>query len=444
MSAPRVPVEAQTTIGVWFRWLKRSTDSLLRNQPLVQIEVDSNRWMGIWAVPTSTTGPGRLLAHIYDGSMEAWTWVESVDAFDGRPHLVTLSVEPALLEDPWASTAYVSVDGQVFDLDRRPASWFPSLVGQVGTLWVGDQLPGSSYPPSSLLDEPQEWLAGHAAVWDRLLTPEEIEGLYRAGVQAWAGDTTGQRLHRVLDLAGIDPDDRLIDTGTQTCGPTFLGGNVRTYLEKLAATEQGSISEDAEGRIMFRQRPPNQPVPVATYTGAPKDEPGVPYMDIELDDGIDRLVNIAQVTRENGVTHTATDQASEEEYGPVSVRLDTLHQSASGARSTAARLVIRNREPRQIITGLTVAGHDEVHVPAEAWLDVEIGDAVEVLCQPTGSTPFRQLSIVERIEHHARKTGERVMVLGLVEHQVLPCFALDDPNAGLDQSVMCEAPMEVA
>src|SRR5690606_19329267 len=136
----------------------------------------------------------------------------------------------------------------------------------------------------------------------------------------------------------------------------------------------------------------------------------------------------AQVTRENGVTHTATDQASEEEYGPVSVRLDTLHQSASGARSTAARLAIRNREPRQIITGLTVAGHDEGHASAEAWLDVEIGDAGEVLGQPPGSTPFRQLSTVQRIDHPARKTGARVMVLGLVEHQVLPCFALDAPH----------------
>lgn len=360
---------------------------------------------------------------------EAWLITRHPSVKDGTPMRVTYTYDGDLLR-AW-------IDGaEVFhDSDRNP-SVQPDVTiipptGAPAYLRLGA-------PPNDANAYVGQVVLGQVAYYTRVLTDAEVAADAMAVTDPWAGDRTGERLERILDLLGIDDDDRNVETGTQVCGPTMLGVNARTYIEQIAATEQGPVFVGADGRIWFRGRTANNPTVVATFTGDMVADPGTPYLAITPDDGIDRLVNRAEVTLENGITHVVEDAALRASWGPKRVAIDTLHATASGARATAGRLIIRNGEPRTTITGLRIAGHDLTNVPVEDWLDLEVGDAVNVHCQPTGGEPFTILAIVESLAYRAGRSGERVLTLGVFEHIVLPCFEWGTSGQGWSEAVWCE------
>lgn len=266
------------------------------------------------------------------------------------------------------------------------------------------------------------------AYFDRALDADEVRAIYDAGTVAWGGDTTSERLERILDAIGVDPDDRDITTGQEVCGPTFLGGNTLSYLRRLVATEGGALFVSADGKLTFAPPLPNDPTPLDVIGDA-----GCPYSDVTLDFSLDRMVNTATVTRENGVGQVQTNTSAVSAFGPRSVEINTLHGSPSGARSRAASLVVRNKDLRTQIRDVLLIGRRS-DVPTSVSLDAEIGDPYTVTYQPPAGSAGSALVRVERIDHRFAP-GEWTVRLGVDQQVVLPEFTWDTSDQGWDQSV---------
>lgn len=282
---------------------------------------------------------------------------------------------------------------------------------------------------------------GHGAYWDRLLTDQEIADLHAAGTNPWAGDLTGARLNRILDLIGVDAGDRDIATGIEKCAPTLLdGANAMEYIRKIVATEGGSGFVSADGKFTFTAQTPNDPTPVGVISDDPVGDSGVPYREGGMypDFSMAYVVNRATIERESGVKQTVQNDDSIDEYGVSGAKtIQTLHQTPSGARGRAAQLVFRNHEPTEILESVDLAPMRD-DTPDTFTLDTELGDAVTTIVRPTGGgDPFEQLSLVQRIEHTI-DPGNWNMTLGLVRHLVLLEFEWDGSagdDTGWDESV---------
>lgn len=356
---------------------------------------------------------------------------EELDLLDSRPHLLVFCADAS------TNRATISVDGRRRDvvMTTNTGAW-PAMTA-AGVVNIGTQV-FPRYLPSLVGDMSAEWEVGHVATWDRVLTEDEERELWQAGCAPWDGDRTDERVARLLDLAGIDPGDRDLEPGSTLCAPARLdGGNLLEELRRVVATEPGGVLfVDGDGRIAFRQAIPNEPEPDAVFVGDPAVDEGIPYVDLEPDFSLDRIVNVADVTRPNGVTHRTRNADSVEEYGPLAVHLEGLHRTPAGARGAGARLTNRYRDPRTVIGSLLLNLRSS-DVADEDVAGLELNRPVQVIARPTGpGDPIEQLSAVERLEHSLdwrAKTWE--LSLGLAEHVVLPPLEWDTPGRGWDQSV---------
>ena len=278
-----------------------------------------------------------------------------------------------------------------------------------------------------------QWAIQHLAIYDQALTSTQIIDHYEAAMDAWDGDTTGERLARCLDIAGIDAGDRNIATGIETCGPTVPNRmNMLQYLRKIAATENGPLYVAPDGKVTFPGQLSDTPTIQATFSD---DGADTPYIDITPDYSIDRLINSAGVRRELGNVQDATDTASIDAYGMAHLELETLHRTPSGARALASSLVVRNHEPKTVVESLTVDGRDD-DVNVADMLGLDIGDAVNIEADPPGAgDTLDQDGYVERVAHRMNDKQEWGMTFGVAEFVTLPAFAWDTANQGWDESV---------
>lgn len=291
-------------------------------------------------------------------------------------------------------------------------------------------------------------LSAHVAWWHTLSLHDvtnlyfQAGALFAAGVAPRAGELTGGRVDRVLDIVGVDPADRDIHPGTEVCGPAdWRGQNPLEYLRRVVATEQGALFIGPSGRFTFLPRVANDPPPVIALAGAVDelDPDLVPYADLDVDHSLDRVVNIVEATAA-GLEHPVrvTNDESIEAFGPQSTggAIDTVAASAYQLRSIGARLISRNQAPRTIITSLDIAGRSD-DVDVAAVLALEVGDAAQIHATPPGpGEPLDQRSLIEAIEHTFDYQNQDLSTrLGVVEHVILPFLAWDSAGRGWDESV---------
>lgn len=424
----RVRVAPFSPEGVDFTfaaWVKMTGD--LPNSTIVRLKEGTLAKLGFGIV--DVTGDTVMYLTVNDGT----NFVEIDSApiesvWNRKPHRMAITVDGSTgaVVFYWDGSP-VGLHSLTTDEDASSVN-FTTMIGLVDSLdmgWATNLLTTSNAYTG---------VVGHVVYWDQVLTASEIADDYTAGTNPWAGDRTGERLGRVLDILGIDADDRDIDTGIQTCSPATLGGSPADYLRKIAATEGGAIFESADGKLTFRQSISNDPTVAHVFSDDPTGDSGTTVEPVEPDFSLDRVINVAKVTRDNGVSQVASNTASTSSFGEMSTSLDTLHSTPSGARARAASLVIRNKDPRLVFPRV-VANHIDT-TPA-TLTSTDITDAVTVKARPPrGGDPISQTSIVERVEH--RFGPGWLCELGVVEHIVLPTFAWDTASRGFDESVWAD------
>lgn len=153
---------------------------------------------------------------------------------------------------------------------------------------------------------------------------------------AGAGETTGNRIGRILNNAGFARESD-VDAGTVTVQATTLAKNALDEAGLTVDTERGALWVDRDGVLQFRDR--NGLVDNPAYTtvqavfgeaggGGGEIEGEVCYSDVKLISDASKIRNIVTVAREGGTATTQIDQTSRALYGPRTYRrLDLIHDT---------------------------------------------------------------------------------------------------------------------
>lgn len=209
------------------------------------------------------------------------------------------------------TTQRLYVDG-VLVVDTTDATTFAA-----GTVTIGRTLDPtrSAGMWAGSLDE--------VAIYTSALSAERIAAHYEAGATGWAGDTTGERVERVLDAIGWPAADRDIDTGNSTLqGADNFGGSALDHLQKVDEAEEGMLLISPAGDVRFVERHARLKAPYTVSQATFKDDAGEAdsdgvnhYDDLAYGQPSQFLRNEVTITRDGGAPQKAEDATSRTRYG---------------------------------------------------------------------------------------------------------------------------------
>ena len=185
----------------------------------------------------------------------------------------------------------------------------------------------------------------HVATYDTALSDARIADHYLA-MNGWAGELTGSRFQRLARLAGLPSGLISVSSsaGGSTMGPQPVGGKtLTTALNEVATTDQGSVDIDRTGLLRFAgrdlRRGAASVVTLDARTDILNDFEGLPYND-------EGLLNDVTVSRVNGATQRAVNQASSDEYGPITDSIEVWLNDDAEALRLAEWLANKDAQPQ--------------------------------------------------------------------------------------------------
>ena len=258
-------------------------------------------------------------------------------------------------------------------------------------------------------------LVDEAAVYPSALSSARILAHYEAGSSAFEGESSGDRIDRVLDIVGVPAGLRDIATGDTFMGPAiYQGRTAGEYLKEVAESEQGYLYVDhaAGGKIKFRGRysrftETRSQASQATFTDASTSAGLLHYErgGLRIDpNGIASIVNRVDINWPGGKeTVTADDIGISSPYGPRIRTLSTQAPTPQAARSAGSWLITRYGQPQTRIRSIRTDSGASTAAQSPA-LDLRVGDRVTVVRTPqnTGNT-ITNILIVEGVEHQVSK-----------------------------------------
>jgi hypothetical protein len=301
---------------------------------------------------------------------------------DGRPHHVAVGV----LAD---GGVYGYVDGTLLEVENNNSTQPPNIPAG---MYVGGESDG--YP---------SWVGNiaHLAIYNTGTITTLANAHYTVGAAPWAGDTTGQRYERVLDLIGWPAGLRSVDPGGVfvSVGPADLAGStVLDYFQLLAQTEQGRHFVGAEGALTFTDAE-STVTGVSAYTFDDDPEDGIieeGSITFSLDETF--LYEEAVVQRKYGAPQRALAAGVTDPVSSISLT-GLLGLRDSQARSLAERLVFVYGTAKTRAEAWTV----QPEQTPGAWADLlglEIGDVVTLSVSPEGEgDPIEVTLFIEFISH---------------------------------------------
>lgn len=398
---------------------------------------------------TATDGPGRFVLGMINGANYRYTVTVHTVA-NGVPHQVVAVAESAsshrLYIDGVEETTAALTGGT-----GAPA-WFTTApqqyaVGNVVEMGIGDYGFGNNLDDSpdaaGLHPEFERGTVDEVCVWDGTsVTAARIAAHAAASIYGWAGDDTGERVARLLDLKGWPPFLRNISTGISILGPASwsAGESVLSVLQNWAATEVGAFFIGKSGEIVWRSRhfpllDSSATTTQATF-GDAHSAATLKYVDDDFSMRRDEALirNPVQASRSGGVTVTVSDAAYVEKYGdrtwaaPV-----TEDQQDYTVRDRATYFLSRYKELGTRLANMTVNPRRDATNLWPAVLDLELGERITVKRTPLGlNNEISSDQIIERIEHtFSPKSWQTKFVGSPVDPNVGDYLILDDATYGL-------------
>lgn len=230
---------------------------------------------------------------------------------------------------------------------------------------------------------------------------------YQAGAFAWAGDTTGARMNRILALIGWPAADQQIDSGrSRLQAVSELSGSALEYLHRVAESEQGMFYVTGDGKVRFRERHALYKSPLnvsqATFGDAGSGAGFLAYLDLKPDHHERLLINEASVGREGGPVFTVSDAVSKAAYFTQGFqRTDLLNESDLEVLDLGNWLVSQRKDPRMEFRSLEfspVMDSSASGLWAQA-LGRDFGDLITVKRKPAAGAAV--ISKDARIQHIA-------------------------------------------
>jgi len=219
----------------------------------------------------------------------------------------------------------------------------------------------------------------------------------------WAGDTTGERIGRILDAVEWPAADRDLDDGESTLQSADLGGGALAAAQKVEETEAGILYVKGDGTVRFRGRhspflPPHSEIQATFGDGAGE----LNYSGLTYKLGENLIYNDVAVARVDGTIQRASDATSRRKFKRRTLtRSGLLHQGDSTSRSLAYYLLGRYKRPVLRITQMVVdpsSGDGVALYPVVLSLD--LGDRTRVLRRPQDlGSAIDQETAIEGVRH---------------------------------------------
>lgn len=237
---------------------------------------------------------------------------------------------------------------------------------------------------------------GHVAVYNTAPSTAVFDEHFRVGSLAFDarsyGETSGQRIARVLDNIGWSSSLRDLDDGITIQGRYLPAGMpAQQYLDYVVDSERGALFVNREGAIAFRDR-------VAMTGGLDKgyvlSDDGaagaVQYAELRMDPAtVDTIRNTVTVSYSTVGAITRRDATSITAYGPSQLFIDgpTIPR-ARVASALAAFELDQRKDPATRISEvrcyIRTNGASQITTQVEKLLDLELYDIVDVEITPLG------------------------------------------------------------
>ena len=255
---------------------------------------------------------------------------------------------------------------------------------------------------------------------------------------AVAGETTGQRIGRILDSISWPASMRSIDTGDTLVQAD--PGTTRTALQALKNvefSEQGAFYINPEGNAVFISRSNLEKKAGGTQTYFSNAGDGIGYFNITtaLDDKL--VINQSTITRIGGTAQSATDATSVATYFPHSLNQSGLVvQTDAEALNIAKAYVATRKDTTLRIDNLTLdLDTPDYSTGVTAALDLDYFDVVKIKNVQQGSTYIEKTLEVVGVAHEI--TPFEWKSTFTTSEPIIDAFIIGNSNWGIiGQSVM--------
>lgn len=241
------------------------------------------------------------------------------------------------------------------------------------------------------------------AVYSTALSASQVAAHHTAGASPWSGDTTGDRVSRILDLVGWPSSERFIEDGISTLGTapdSVAGATALDHLMAVEQTEQGRFFISGGGYAAFYSRHHETTLTAeATFTDAQVNDIEFAYDDTNL-------CNDMTVTREGGLPQRA--QTAGVIAGTEWRYSDSLSGLLTSTDSEALNLAewrVGNYSTAEFRPrGLQFRPMRDLPNQYHAVLDRELGDRISVTRSVPG-TDITVDAVIEGISHRFSVDG---------------------------------------
>jgi hypothetical protein len=373
-------------------------------------------------IVTNLGTAGSISAMVYANGGTVGTWTtQSTGAFnDGLAHHVAATFadtgsNPTLYIDGVAVAVSTSSSSATADPDPR------SLIG-VNTTGVY---------AAATIDE--------VLCYTSVLSAGTITNHYTYGASPWAGDTSGARVGRLLDIVAWPAGDRTVATGISTLQAANLASSpMLQLLQSVELSEQGQLYAGHDGTVTFRDRHWRFENSLAITSNATFGDSGgeLGYSDLVTDGGEQFLANHVRATRDGGATVNVSDATSVTTYYERLEDVSGLqNQSDLEVLDLANWRLAMRKNPVLRVVQLEVKPRAS---PAQLFPQVlgrGIGHRLTVKRRPQGvGSVLTYTVLIEGMEHSITADGDWVtrFYLSSSDSQAgVQPLILDDANFGL-------------
>lgn len=235
---------------------------------------------------------------------------------------------------------------------------------------------------------------------DELARLAGYDGLEQPAVGG--GETSGKRIHRLLDNAG-HIGDRCVDDGRITVQPTTLAQNTATELKLTADSEGGALWVKRDGCVAFEHQyalieNARSNTVQATFGDGGGAE--LPYAEIEVAYSGELTQNIAAFARVGGTAQTASDNTSRALYGDLrETRTDLVCETDPQVAALAQFWVQRYKDPELRTTQIVIKPRRAPTTLFPQVLGRRVRDLIRVVRRPPGGHTITRDCFIAGISH---------------------------------------------
>lgn len=382
-----------------------------------------------WQASASIFNSGNITFTVVSGGVTQVNF-QATAVQDGNWHMIFFGI------DPVANVFYWQVDGGNMTT-QSITSWQPGHfhIDDLGGTYFGD---GSDYGVFAFKGQLM-----FAVEWPYVLTGAQADAVYNSWLTDYMGDSSDQRIGRILNWAGYTGTTSLDPGFTASLGPaTDVDGNdAVTNLQNVVQTENGEHFYSTNGTYTFLNRSRRYSALPPKYVFGDSPSSGeIPYEECEFDfdtTNIDNAVQTTQVST-NVISYSQTSNipmvsASQKNNGIRSLNITNQSTSLQDCLDEANYLAVVNANARVRVATMKLHPASNPSLLWPVCLALELGTYVQVN-RRKGNYLKTVYGFVENIHWTADNSADAVLEL-----QISPA-----PGQGMGPSVAPYHPWNLA